>query len=211
MRFSESALRELLLQRLRPLREAPHDGQPPRGDFDLNPQWKPGLGARNLRPAAVLVPIVTRKAGLHVLFTERAQDMPSHPGQVSFPGGRMQADDADAVATALRETEEETGIAPEFIEPLGLLDSYETGSGYAISPVVAFVREGFAITRDTREVADIFEAPFDFLMDPDNHERHAREWQGTLRHFYAMPYDGHYIWGATAGMIVNLYERILKP
>lgn len=180
-----------------------------RGDFDLNPAWRDVVPTeRALRPAAVLVPIIERQAGLNVLFTRRADHLPAHAGQVSFPGGRAEESDADAVATALRETEEEVGLSRSFVMIAGALDPYETGTGFAIKPIVAFVREGFELKADVREVAEIFEVPLRFLMDPTNHERHMRVWQGRERHFYAMTFDGHYIWGATAGMLINLYERL---
>jgi 8-oxo-dGTP pyrophosphatase MutT (NUDIX family) len=182
---------------------------PKRGDYDLNPAWRDSVAAnRTLRPAAVLVPIIERRAGLRVLFTRRADDLPAHAGQVSFPGGRADDGDADAVATALRETEEEVGLSREFVAIVGALDPYETGTGFSVKPIVALVREGFELTPHTAEVAEIFEVPLRFLMDPTNHERHMRVWQGRERHFYAMNFDGHYIWGATAGMLINLYERL---
>jgi 8-oxo-dGTP pyrophosphatase MutT (NUDIX family) len=186
-------------------------GQGPmqRGDYDLNPAWRDTVPVeRALRPAAVLVPIIERKVGLNVLFTRRADHLPAHAGQVSFPGGRAEQSDADAVATALRETEEEVGLSRDFVAVIGELDPYETGTGFAIKPVVAFVREGFDLRPQASEVAEIFEVPLRFLMDPTNHERHMRVWQGRERHFYAMTFDGHYIWGATAGMLINLYERL---
>lgn len=184
-------------------------GSMQRGDFDLNPAWRESVPTeRALRPAAVLVPIVERKAGLRVLFTLRASHLPAHAGQVSFPGGRTEKSDTDAVATALRETEEEVGLARDFVSVVGALDPYETGTGFAIKPIVGLVREGFDLKPDTAEVAEIFEVPLRFLMDPMNHERQMRVWQGRERHFYAMTFDGHYIWGATAGMLVNLYERL---
>lgn len=180
-----------------------------RGDFDLNPAWRASVSPeRTLRPAAVLVPIIERRDVLRVLFTRRADHLPAHAGQVSFPGGRAEDGDADAVATALRETEEEIGLNRQFVSIIGALDAYETGTGFSIKPVVAFVREGFELKADAAEVAEIFEVPLRFLLDPTNHERHMRVWQGRERHFYAMTFDGHYIWGATAGMLMNLYERL---
>jgi 8-oxo-dGTP pyrophosphatase MutT (NUDIX family) len=182
---------------------------PQRGDYDLNPSWRNTVPTeRSLRPAAVLVPIVERKIGLHVIFTLRSEHLPAHAGQVSFPGGRAEPTDDDAVATALRETQEEIGLTRDFISIIGALDPYETGTGFAIKPVVAFVREGFDLRPNAAEVAAVFEVPLRFLMDPTNHERHMRVWQGRERHFYAMTFDGQYIWGATAGMLVNLYERL---
>ncbi|MGE0047240.1 MAG: CoA pyrophosphatase [Hyphomonadaceae bacterium] len=176
-----------------------------RGDFDLNPHVP--MPERVLRSAAVLAAIVTRPAGWTMLFTERAEDLPSHPGQVSFPGGRVQEGE-DVVAAALREAEEEIGVARFAFTPLGGWEPYETGTGYRITPIVATIAPGFTINPDPREVASVFEAPMDFLMNPANHERREGEWRGQKRHYYAMPYDGHFIWGATAGMIRALYERL---
>jgi 8-oxo-dGTP pyrophosphatase MutT (NUDIX family) len=159
------------------------------------------------RPAAVLVPIMLRPA-LTVLLTQRSNDMPSHPGQISFPGGKVDECDASPLACALREAGEETGLMPEFVEPLGYLDSYRTGTGFQITPVVAFVRPGFPVTLDEREVLEMFEVPLSFLMNEANHQKAAREWRGRQRSFYAMPYEGRYIWGATAGMLKNMHQRL---
>jgi 8-oxo-dGTP pyrophosphatase MutT (NUDIX family) len=177
-------------------------------DFDLNPELFPEL-ARNSpqRPAAVLVPIVAR-ASLSVLLTQRTDSLPSHAGQIAFPGGKMEAQDHDPTATALREAQEEIGLDPRFVEPLGYLDTYRTGTGYCIFPVVALVREGFALALDAREVADTFEVPLAFLMDEANHATHTRAWRGAERRFYAMPFEQRYIWGATAGIMKNMHQRL---
>lgn len=180
------------------------------GDHHLNPGSDDRPAGRVLRDAAVLVPIVARPQGLTVLFTKRAEDLPHHPGQVAFPGGRVDAEDADHAAAALRETHEETGIPPHFISVEGTLDRYETGTGFAIVPVVGIVQPGFALNVNPSEVAAVFEVPFGFLMDPANHQRHSAEWRGARREYFAMPYQGHYIWGATAGMIVNLHRRLFS-
>lgn len=180
-----------------------------RGDFDLNPKWRESLSEeRTLKPAAVLIPIIERGQGLRVLFTRRADHLARHAGQVSFPGGRLHDDDDDEVAAALRETEEEVGLDRSFVTVLGELDRYETGTGFAIHPFVGLVREGFELKIDTSEVAEAFEVPLTFLMDPKNHEPRTAHWQGRERRFYGMTYDGHYIWGATAGILINLYERL---
>lgn len=178
-----------------------------RSDRDLNPDW-PEAAAQALRPAAVLAPIVRRPEGWTLLFTQRAEETPAHPGQISFPGGRVQESDAGPVETALRETEEEIGLSRRYIRPVGAFDVYETGTGFRITPIVGLVEPGFSLTLCPREVADVFEVPFNFLMDPANHERREGEWRGRRGAYYAMPYQGRFIWGATAGMIRALYERL---
>jgi 8-oxo-dGTP pyrophosphatase MutT (NUDIX family) len=161
-----------------------------------------------LRPAAVLVPVVDRQPGPTVLLTQRAAHLKEHSGQVSFPGGRVQADDASPDATALREAHEEIGLDAARVELLGRMPEYLTGTGFRITPVVGIVTPPFDLRADANEVEEIFEVPLDFLLDVRNHQRQSREWQGELRWFFAMPYEGHYIWGATAGMLVNL-SRLL--
>ncbi|MFM9863355.1 MAG: CoA pyrophosphatase [Micropepsaceae bacterium] len=182
--------------------------EPKRGDFDLNPRMRDGqTSTRVLRPAAVLIPIIERPSGLSVLFTRRADHLARHAGQVSFPGGRVD-DEEDSIAAALRETEEEVGLARSYVDVRGELDRYETGTGFAIQPFVAFVRDGFELKIDASEVAEAFEVPFVFLMDRHNHKQETATWQGRERRYYAMQYERHYIWGATAGILVNLYERL---
>ena len=179
-------------------------------DWDLNPDLKGDLAVMDApRAAAVLVPIMLRPA-LTVLFTQRSEDVPSHPGQISFPGGKVEATDADALACALREAYEEIGLPVGHAEPLGYLDSYRTGTGFQITPVVALVKPGFEHVLDPREVRDVFEVPLAFLMDEANHRKDSREWRGRQRSFYAMPYEGRYIWGATAGMLKNMHDRIFQ-
>ena len=184
------------------------DADPVRGDFDPFPRV--GGDVTAYTQAAVLAPIVRRPSGFTVLLTLRSSAMPSHAGQVSFPGGRVQAEDAGPVATALRETLEETGIAPAFITPVGGFGMYRTGTNYVITPIVGFVDPGFALAPDPREVDDVFETPLAFLMNAANHELHARDFQGVRREYYAMPWEGRYIWGVTAGMIKLLYERLYE-
>src|SRR6185436_18463946 len=157
------------------------------------------------KPAAVLVPLVNRAPGVTVLLTQRTADMPSHAGQIAFPGGRRDASDADATATALRETEEEVGITPDFVDVVGSVDLYRTGTGFEITPVVGIVSPGFTIRADPREVADVFEVPLEHFLDEINHQIASREYQGRERRYYAMPYGERYIWGATAGMLKNLH------
>jgi 8-oxo-dGTP pyrophosphatase MutT (NUDIX family) len=179
---------------------------PRRGDYDLNPGTRPE-GARVLRPAAVLLPIVQRPDPT-VLFTQRTPHLARHAGQVSFPGGRVEDSDLSLVETALRETAEETGITAGFVSVAGFLEPYETGTGFAILPVVGLLSEGFPLVPNPDEVAEIFEVPLAFLLDPANRERHAADWQGRRREFYAFNYKGHYIWGATAAIVVQFAERV---
>lgn len=179
-------------------------------DWDLNPEIKGDLAAMAPpRPAAVLVPIVLRQP-LTVLFTRRSHEVASHPGQISFPGGKIEDGDASALDCALREAEEEIGLPADRVEPLGFLDSYRTGTGFQITPVVALVRPGFALALDAREVAEVFEVPLGFLMDEANHRKASRQWRGRQRSYYAMPYETRYIWGATAGMLKNMHQRLFQ-
>ena len=179
---------------------------PTRSDFDLNPDLRPDR-PRMLSPAAVLLPILQDGDEPSMLFTKRTEHLSRHAGQVSFPGGRAQDGDRTLVDTALRETQEETGITAEFVSVAGFLDPYETGTGYAILPVVGLVRSGFALVPEVNEVAEIFQVPLAFLLDPANREKRTGEWQGRRRDFYAFEYNGHFIWGATAAMLVNLRDR----
>lgn len=176
-----------------------------RSDNDLNPGFENHPEAR---PAAVLAPIIKRAGGWTMLLTARSVETPAHPGQISFPGGRVQASDADAVETALRETFEEVGLERRFIEPIGAWDRYDTITGFRVTPIVGLVEPGFELKLDPREVASAFEAPLDFLMDPANHEVREAQFRGRLRRYYVMPYEGHNIWGATAGMVRALWERL---
>ncbi|MEO8672968.1 MAG: CoA pyrophosphatase [Tahibacter sp.] len=159
-------------------------------------------------PAAVLIPVVEHAGAASVLFTLRPESMRTHAGQVSFPGGRIEAEDSDAIAAALRETEEETGIERSSITPVGYLDSFETISGYLVTPVVARVAPGYRLAPDPREVADVFEVPLDFLLNPHNLRKHRVEWRGRPREIYEYDFDGRRIWGATAAMLVNLLRRL---
>lgn len=179
-----------------------------RGDHDLQAEPIEPPDEQAAVPAAVLIPIVLREEGPTVLLTQRASGLRSHSAQVAFPGGRVDAVDGSPVVTALRETEEEIGLAREHVETVGFLDAYLTGTGYRIVPVVGLVAPPFELVLNPHEVDDAFETPLAFLMDPANHQRHGREWQGRHRTYYAMPFGDRYIWGATAGMIRNLYERL---
>jgi len=161
------------------------------------------------RPAAVLVPIVQREEALTVILTQRTTHLRAHAGQVSFPGGRAEPADASPEFTALREAEEEIGLKAERVELLGRLPDYHTRTGYIVAPVIGLVTPPLELVPDPREVQDIFEVPLGFLLDPANHRRQTRVWQGRTVGFYEMPYGERYIWGATAGIIVNL-SRILS-
>ena len=163
---------------------------------------------QTLKPAAILLPIIEREEPT-VLLTKRSEEMPTHAGQISFPGGRFHAGDTSLVDTALREFGEETGIDGEFVTVGGFLDPYETvNSGFMILPVVGFIREGFTLRVNPREVAEVFEAPLDYLCDPKNRSRASVERQGVMREFHTIPFAGHTIWGATAEIIVNLSGRL---
>jgi 8-oxo-dGTP pyrophosphatase MutT (NUDIX family) len=159
----------------------------------------------DIRPAAVLVPVVRHDDALTVLFTRRTPHLQDHAGQISFPGGRAEPDDASLEATALREAQEEVGLAAQRVELLGRLPEYVTVTGYRVTPVVGLVASPLELRPDPFEVAEIFEVPLAFLLDPENHLRNCVIQEGKRRLYYAMPYRHYYIWGATAGMLMNLY------
>ncbi len=163
-----------------------------------------------IRPAAVLIPIVDHPQPT-VLLTQRAAHLNDHAGQISFPGGKIDATDASPLQTALREAEEEIGLGQEFIDPIGYLDLYGSSFGFRILPTVARVRPGFDLRINHTEVDDAFEVPLSFLMDPANHQIHSKDFRGIERSYYAMPFAERYIWGATAGILRVLYERIYLP
>lgn len=175
-------------------------------EFTAEPELN--LSGREPLPAAVLVPMVVRDEGLGLLLTLRTAHLNDHAGQVSFPGGRVDPEDADAIATALRETEEEIGLSRRHIEVIGSLPDYQTGTGFKVTPVVALVHPPFELAADTFEVAEIFEVPMQFLMDGANHQRRSAVLPNRpgRRSFYAMPYNEYFIWGATAAMLRNLFH-----
>jgi 8-oxo-dGTP pyrophosphatase MutT (NUDIX family) len=160
-----------------------------------------------VRPAAVLVPVVEREEPT-ILLTQRSPHLPDHAGQVAFPGGKIERSDPTPMHAALREAHEEIGLEAEFIEPIGYSELYGTPFGYRILPTVARVRPGFTLKINHGEVDDVFEVPLAFLMNPANHRLASREFRNITRHFYEMPYGDRYVWGATAGMLRILYERI---
>jgi 8-oxo-dGTP pyrophosphatase MutT (NUDIX family) len=178
-----------------------------RGDLDLNPDVWVRAGVKATKPAAVLVPVIDRSEPT-VLLTQRTAELASHAGQVAFPGGKIDPTDDSPVAAALREAREETGLASTLIEPIGYLDLYLTFSGFRILPTVARVEPGFTLAINPREVVETFEVPLQFLMTPENHQRKTRDWNGLQREYYAIAFENRYIWGITAGILRNLYDRI---
>lgn len=179
----------------------------PTGDFGTDAMLQVIAKERPVRPAAVLVAIVERELPT-VLLTKRAEHLNEHAGQISFPGGKIDPTDASPLNAALREADEEIGLKQAFIEPVGYLDVYATGFGFRILPTLARVRPGFELSINRDEVDDAFEVPLAFLMDPANHRLGYKEFRGMQRSFYEMPFEERYIWGATAGMLRALYERI---
>lgn len=211
-RFEAGAFRRLARRRLADapaLAIADIDGRPQLApsDFDLNPDFIVHAPPALARPAAVLVPVVARDP-LTVLFTLRTPHLKAHAGQVSFPGGKVENSDTGPADTALREAEEEIGLERGLVEPLGFLDTYRTGTGYAVMPLVALVDPGYRARPDPNEVADVFEVPLGFLMEPANARLETRFWRGADRRYYALTYDARDIWGATAGMLRNMRERL---
>ena len=198
-------LRSQVERALRALDDLPRGDE--LGDHDLNPSL-PRANPR--RPAAVLVPLVERPDGHTVLLTRRSEHLHDHPGQVSFPGGRLDDTDRGPIHAALRETAEEIGLGREYVELAGLLDGYETVTGYGVTPVVGFIQPGFALTLDGFEVAEAFEVPLAFFLDEASRRIHSRMRDGRRRYYYAFDYADRYIWGATAGMLVNLQRRIAR-
>jgi len=181
------------------------------GDHVLNPDLGPYARWNGPpRDAAVLIGILDREGVPNVVLTQRTGHLTSHAGQVAFPGGKIDPTDAGPVAAALREADEEIGLAPDRVEPLGHLAPYLTGSGYRVVPVVGAISAGVDFRANPDEVEDVFEVPLAFLMDPANHQKLSREWQGRQRYFYAMPFGGRYIWGVTAGIIRSLYETVYR-
>jgi 8-oxo-dGTP pyrophosphatase MutT (NUDIX family) len=184
--------------------------------FRSPPVWEPEVRTeprftdRAPARAAVLVPVVQRAAGPTLLLTERSLQLANHSGQIAFPGGRIDAGDADACAAALREADEEVGLDRAHVEVIGALSNYVTGTAFVVTPVVALVRPGFSLALNAAEVADAFEVPLAFLMDPAHHHRHRLDWEGQRREWFSMPFDDggneRFIWGATAGMLRNLYR-----
>jgi 8-oxo-dGTP pyrophosphatase MutT (NUDIX family) len=182
---------------------------PRRGDHDADPVMAKIASVRPIRPAAVLVGIVEHDEPT-VLLTQRAQHLPDHPGQVSFPGGKIDKSDESPMHSALREAEEEIGLDGKYVQPIGYLDLYMTTLGYRIVPLIARVEPGFKLQLNTAEVDEVFEVPLAYVMAADNMQRHSRDWQGMTRHYYAITFGQRYIWGVTAGILRNLHDRIWR-
>jgi 8-oxo-dGTP pyrophosphatase MutT (NUDIX family) len=205
--MSIDSLKQRIIQHLDPVDSWTPERGPVRSDFDLNPMMK--IEGRSLRPAAVLVPIIEHADGsATVLMTRRSDSLASHTGQVAFPGGRLDPGE-DAGQAALREAFEEVGLDPAVVELIGLGDPYETGTGFIVTPVIGWLKGAPDVTPSPDEVAEIFEVPWDFLMEPSNHARgHYDVGEGDLRYFWTMPYQRHYIWGVTAGIVRHIYHRL---
>lgn len=194
--------------RLRVARAQDAQGGTPHGDHLLNPELAPLFLDAPLRDAAVLIPVIDRGEEASVILTKRTEKLRSHSGQIAFPGGRLDPGDPTPEFAALRETEEEIGLSPDFIEIVGRMPDYVSGSGFRIVPVLSVVKPGFLLTINVDEVDDAFEVPLSFLMNPANHNRESRVWQDRERFFYTMPFGERYIWGVTAGIIRQVYERL---
>lgn len=188
--------------------ELPPSKEPTRGDFDLNPEWREKLAPAELTAAAVLVPIINRSGAPAVLFTQRTPHLNAHAGQVSFPGGRLEPHDVGPIAAALRESDEEIGLDPNHVDVVGLLDTYQTGTNFIVTPVVGVVSPQFEPSLDSFEVAELFEVPLDHVLDRANFVQETRDVGEFTRIFYAIYYEEWRIWGATAGMLLDLVERM---
>ncbi|PZQ61070.1 MAG: CoA pyrophosphatase [Phenylobacterium zucineum] len=203
-----SELQDWIADHLDPVQDEATKGAAPNSDYDLTPGGWSGMELADLKPAAVLIGLIEREQGPTVLLTRRSDTLRKHTGQVALPGGRQDPGEKP-LQTALREAHEEVGLEPRFVQPLGLSTPYQTGTGYLITPVVGIVRPGFSLTPNPGEVADIFETPFSYLMDLANYQEHERELPtGEKRRFYATTHEQQYIWGATAGILRALYQRL---
>lgn len=180
---------------------------PDKGDHELNAEMKALWSVRPIRPAAVLVAVVDR-AEPTVILTQRSAHLPQHPGQISFPGGKIEPTDETPLAAALREAEEEVGLDARFVDPIGYLDLYMTTQGYRIVPSVARIAPDYSLTLNPSEVDEAFEVPLQFLLEPANHQRRSRDWEGITRYYFEIPFEQRRIWGVTAGILRNLYEKL---
>jgi 8-oxo-dGTP pyrophosphatase MutT (NUDIX family) len=204
----EFSFSDFLARAERHLLPLPPDGWN-KSDDDMNEQARMIPDGVVTKPASVLIAIVNRGGVPYVVLTQRTAHLSNHGGQIAFPGGRRD-DGETALQAALREAQEETGLAPEFVSPLGYLDGYLTVTHYLVTPVVALLREGFSLQAHAHEVDDIFEVPLSFLMNLENCQTHERAWKGMVRYYFVFPHGERYIWGATAGMIRNLYDRLYQ-
>ena len=200
--FRQLAETALARQRAREMANTAHEQEPIK---DL--AWHEGE-VLHLKDAAVLIPIVDREEGARIILTQRTHHLPSHAGQIAFPGGKVDAHDDSADHAALREAREEIGLDAEYVDIFGHMRPYISSTGFRIFPILSQVRPGFELVANPGEVAEIFEVPLQFLMDPANHQRKQGEWRGKMRGYFAMPYKSHYIWGVTAGILRNLYETV---
>lgn len=212
MSLASPTLDEFTERARRHLRREPPGPDEPRADpkEDAALEIVNALHGGKAKAAAVLVPVIAHPDETTVLLTQRATGLRAHSGQIAFPGGRLDPDDASPLAAALREADEEIGLAAGYVRPLGYLDAYLSGTGYLVTPAVALVAPGAPLALNPHEVTETFEVPLGFLMDPARHEIHSREWNGRLRRYYAIPFGDRYIWGVTAGIIRNLYERLYR-
>ena len=204
LEISKTKVRELLLQKLDFARDEVD------GDYHLNEGMKESVLSNATKDAAVLIGLIEREGVVNVILTKRTETLNNHSGQIAFPGGRIDADDASPEAAALREAWEEIGLDINEVEIMGRLPDYHTGSGYRVAPVIGFVREGAGFEISPDEVEYMFEVPLSFLLDERNHKRTSKVWNDKERFFYAIPYGEHYIWGVTAGMIRVFYDRVFK-
>ena len=204
LEISKTKVRELLLQKLDFARDEVD------GDYHLNEGMKESVLSNATKDAAVLIGLIEREGVVNVILTKRTETLNNHSGQIAFPGGRIDADDASPEAAALREAWEEIGLDINEVEIMGRLPDYHTGSGYRVVPVIGFVREGAGFEISPDEVEYMFEVPLSFLLDERNHKRTSKVWNDKERFFYAIPYGEHYIWGVTAGMIRVFYDRVFK-
>ncbi|MFT6676635.1 MAG: 8-oxo-dGTP pyrophosphatase MutT (NUDIX family) [Sulfitobacter sp.] len=189
-----------MTDRIDSIRAALARNSTPSSDFDLNPGVVLPAG-RVLRPAGVLAPIIQRNGRLELLLTKRSSALKHHPGQIAFPGGKQEDSDADVIAAALREAEEEIGLPRDNVEVLGVLPCHETVTSFDVTPVIGFVRDAFEIKPEPGEVDEVFAVPVDHVLNPDNYLVQSRRWRGSRRHYFVVPYGPYYIWGATARML----------